>query len=526
MRLGRLTSVCEITPATLNGVAPASCGQTTAATGFLTQYSDAFGNVKKDYYVDSQQYPGTTFLAKYSNSYPNNRFQTVPASTCPLQYDSNGNLLCDGTHTYTWDLDNRLTTIDGGTPSLFDAFDRRVEFNGISQLLYPPFDPGYHLGIASQQALGGIRLPLPGGIQAIYNSTGLAEYRIANWQTSEPLTVTPSHTVTIDSHYSPFGEPYAGVSGGYNGFFAGMYAISAHGFIGDSYEANFRLYNYQQGRWISPDPAGLAAVDLTNPQSFNRYAYALNDPLQFMDPIGLQGVNCGAGRHWQANSNGDGGQCVGDQPNPGTTLFINSCAQLLLYAPQYAYLCNTGPTGPNGSNVGGGTGGNPAPKSGSCDAGVVGNFISKNIGRNTILSANITSNTLTIALGDAIGSVGGPVGAFVGGLVGSMFGVGGGISYVPGTGSIYAGPIATFGVGINGGSGFSVSAVHVPSGQNANSIASGKSFSLTYQPNPFLGSTVTKSPGSGPPVVGPSMGTKVPVSASAGYSFCLWHCGC
>jgi RHS repeat-associated protein len=311
---------------------------------------DAFGNVKKDYYVDSQQYPGTTFLAKYSNSYPNNRFQTVPASTCPLQYDSNGNLLCDGTHTYTWDLDNRLTTIDGGTPSLFDAFDRRVEFNGISQLLYPPFDPGYHLGIASQQALGGIRLPLPGGIQAIYNSTGLAEYRIANWQTSEPLTVTPSHTVTIDSHYSPFGEPYAGVSGGYNGFFAGMYAISAHGFIGDSYEANFRLYNYQQGRWISPDPAGLAAVDLTNPQSFNRYAYALNDPLQFMDPIGLQGVNCGAGRHWQANSNGDGGQCVGDQPNPGTTLYINSCAQLLLYAPQYAYLCAASPghTGPNG----------------------------------------------------------------------------------------------------------------------------------------------------------------------------------
>ncbi|HET7103033.1 MAG TPA: hypothetical protein VFI20_03000 [Terracidiphilus sp.] len=30
------------------------------------------------------------------------------------------------------------------------------------------------------------------------------------------------------------------------------------------------------GRWLSPDPAGWAAVDLTNPQSLNRYGYVLN----------------------------------------------------------------------------------------------------------------------------------------------------------------------------------------------------------------------------------------------------------
>ena len=38
---------------------------------------------------------------------------------------------------------------------------------------------------------------------------------------------------------------------------------------------------------MHPDPAGLAAVDPTNPQSWNRYAYVLNNPLKYIDPNGL-----------------------------------------------------------------------------------------------------------------------------------------------------------------------------------------------------------------------------------------------
>jgi RHS repeat-associated protein len=49
----------------------------------------------------------------------------------------------------------------------------------------------------------------------------------------------------------------------------------------------FRRYSPTQGRWISPDPAGLAAVDPTNPQTWNRYAYVMNQPLRFTDPLGL-----------------------------------------------------------------------------------------------------------------------------------------------------------------------------------------------------------------------------------------------
>jgi len=34
--------------------------------------------------------------------------------------------------------------------------------------------------------------------------------------------------------------------------------------------SEFRQHSSAQGRWLVPDPAGLAAVDLTTPQAWNR----------------------------------------------------------------------------------------------------------------------------------------------------------------------------------------------------------------------------------------------------------------
>ena len=45
------------------------------------------------------------------------------------------------------------------------------------------------------------------------------------------------------------------------------------------------------GRWLSPDLAGMAAADPTNPQSWNMYAYVLNNPESNIDPSGLSGCN-------------------------------------------------------------------------------------------------------------------------------------------------------------------------------------------------------------------------------------------
>jgi hypothetical protein len=47
-----------------------------------------------------------------------------------------------------------------------------------------------------------------------------------------------------------------------------------------------------EGQWISPDPAGLGAVDPGNPQTWNRYAYVMNNPLTLIDPTGLDSASC------------------------------------------------------------------------------------------------------------------------------------------------------------------------------------------------------------------------------------------
>ncbi len=48
-----------------------------------------------------------------------------------------------------------------------------------------------------------------------------------------------------------------------------------------------REYQNTHGAWLSPDPAGLAAVDITSPQTWNRYAYVMDNPTSYIDPSGL-----------------------------------------------------------------------------------------------------------------------------------------------------------------------------------------------------------------------------------------------
>lgn len=47
-----------------------------------------------------------------------------------------------------------------------------------------------------------------------------------------------------------------------------------------------RYYASTQGRFTSVDPL-IASARTTNPQTFNRYAYTLNNPLRYVDPTGL-----------------------------------------------------------------------------------------------------------------------------------------------------------------------------------------------------------------------------------------------
>ena len=49
----------------------------------------------------------------------------------------------------------------------------------------------------------------------------------------------------------------------------------------------FRKHESRSGRWTSPDPYR-GSISLGNPQSFSRYSYVLNDPVNHVDPSGLE----------------------------------------------------------------------------------------------------------------------------------------------------------------------------------------------------------------------------------------------
>src|SRR5713226_9489769 len=51
-------------------------------------------------------------------------------------------------------------------------------------------------------------------------------------------------------------------------------------------EAMMRRYHGWWSRFDQPDPYD-GSYDSTDPQSFNRYSYVQNDPVNFVDPSGL-----------------------------------------------------------------------------------------------------------------------------------------------------------------------------------------------------------------------------------------------
>ena len=69
------------------------------------------------------------------------------------------------------------------------------------------------------------------------------------------------------------------------------------------YLLGVRAYDPETGRFLQPDPL---VARPTDPQSFNRYAYAAGNPLALLDPSGLAAI---------AAFDCDGGTCFGESPS-------------------------------------------------------------------------------------------------------------------------------------------------------------------------------------------------------------------
>jgi YD repeat-containing protein len=133
-----------------------------------------------------------------------NRYATTGSCSNGIQYDNDGNLSCDFFHAYTWDGTNQLLSVDGHA-ILRDAFDRVVESNGL-EILYSTIGK---LGFVNGQTMTKIRIPLPGGGQAIYNGGTLAKFNHPDWQGNiRVASKATTHTLAGQSEYTPFGMPY------------------------------------------------------------------------------------------------------------------------------------------------------------------------------------------------------------------------------------------------------------------------------------------------------------------------------
>ena len=62
--------------------------------------------------------------------------------------------------------------------------------------------------------------------------------------------------------------------------------------------AQARYYSSSTGRFTSVDPL-MASATIKNPQTFNRYIYALNSPYKFIDPLGLVATSTECGNQGQ-----------------------------------------------------------------------------------------------------------------------------------------------------------------------------------------------------------------------------------
>jgi len=167
---------------------------------------------------------------------------------------------------------------------VYNALGREVEWHGDGRASEDLTDlAGHYLGSVdpSTGAWTGERIPGSSIYLAWYVNGGTTFFHYNALGSSMMNTHQDGNTVSNDVLFYPWGQMWASPVNDYFQFFGNIEGWDWE--IGEGVTPN-RFYPNYQGRWLSPDPLG---GDVSNPQSLNRYAYALNNPTTFTDPTGL-----------------------------------------------------------------------------------------------------------------------------------------------------------------------------------------------------------------------------------------------
>jgi RHS repeat-associated protein len=208
--------------------------------------------------------PGATGIT-WNPGYNSGTNQYTLAGT---SYDSSGNLLNDTFHTYTWDGNGHVSTVDStacgtnGKCLTYDALGRLVEESSNTNYTETLYSPVGRVALMNGQAANSAFFPLPGG-ESVYEvgSTGGAKYfQHKDWLGSARFASSiANRSLYYDLAYAPYGEAYDKFGTNAGDIFAG----DTQDTIPGTYDTLNRELNPSQGRWLSPDPAGAG---------WNRYA--------------------------------------------------------------------------------------------------------------------------------------------------------------------------------------------------------------------------------------------------------------
>ena len=213
-------------------------------------------------------------------------------TTAGYTYDAAGNVTSDNLTNYQWDAEGRLKSVNNGAARsyVYNALGREAEWHGDGRVSEDLTDlAGHYLGSVdpSSGAWTGERIPGSRIYLAWYVNGGTTFFHYNALGSSIMNTHQDGNTVSNDVLFYPWGQLWASPVNDYFQFFGNIEGWDWE--IGEGVTPN-RYYPNYQGRWLTPDRK---RGNPFNPQSWNRYAYVLDNPINFTDPYGLWTLGIG-----------------------------------------------------------------------------------------------------------------------------------------------------------------------------------------------------------------------------------------
>ena len=207
---------------------------------------------------------------------------TNTSTTLNYSYDASGNATNDGVHSYTYDSENRLVSVDGTAAQYsYEHQNRRYKKIVGSTVTHYIWQGGKVLGEYNGSTGAALASYWYAG-ERLFKKTGATTQLFLSDRFSVRLTLSDIGAVVGRQAHLPFGEDFAENGTQQKQHFTSYERDSESG---TDYATN-RQYSQSIGRFNRPDPYS-ASCTLSKPQSLNRYSYAKNDPIGSTDPSGL-----------------------------------------------------------------------------------------------------------------------------------------------------------------------------------------------------------------------------------------------